>query len=201
MVFVFLTSSPSMIISRSIHVATNGMISFFFMGEFGIYLSTYIYIYLSKHTHTHTPHPFYPFICQWIYIFFLVLAIMNSASWNIRVHVLSELLVLSRYMPRNGTAGSYGNSIFSLLRNCHTVLQNQLMFPPTMLFVDFLITTVLTGVRWYLFVVLICISLITNVIEHLMCLLTVNMSSLEKCLLGSSPHFLIGLFVVVLLSL
>ena len=87
------------------------------------------------------------------------------------------------YMPRSGIAGSSGSAVSNFLRNHQSDLQSgcsslqshqKLRSVPLsphpcqhLLSPEFLILAILPGVRWKLMVVLICISLMTENVEHL----------------------------------
>jgi len=130
---------------------------------------------------------------------------MHTSFW-ISVFMFFE------HIPRSGITGSHGSSILNSLRNLHTIFHNgctslhshqqcmRVPFPVQLLqhflFFVFLIIAILTGVRWYLIAVFICISQTICDAEHLfMCQLTTYTTEYDVSL-GNQPWlFLEGLML------
>ena len=138
---------------------------------------------------------------------FQLLAIINKAAMNIVEHVpLLPDGTCSGYMSRRGIAGYSGSTMFNFLRNLQTDFQSgctslqshqQWRSVPLsphprqhLLSPEFLILAILTGVRWNLKVVLICISLMIKDVDYIFrCFSVIQYSSAENSLFSSVPYF------------
>ena len=134
---------------------------------------------------------------------------------GMQISLWDPIFISFGYICRSGIAGSNGSPIFNFLRNLHTVFHSghtnlhsyqqstSVFFSPHscqhLLPLVFLMTVILTGVRWYL-VVLICSSLMISNTEHLfMYLLAIYL--LQKNLYSAPLPILIGLFPIKLCEL
>jgi hypothetical protein len=138
---------------------------------------------------------------------FQLLAIINKAAMNIVEHVsYLPVGIFSGYMPRRGIVGSSSSTMSNFLRNCQTDFQSgciSLQFHQQwrsvplsphphqhLLSPEFFILAILTGVRWNLRVVLICISMTIRDVEHFFRYFSaIQYSSGENSLFSSELHF------------
>ena len=127
---------------------------------------------------------------------------MNIVEYVFLLHVGAPF----EYMPKSGIAGSSGTTISNFMRNCQadfqsgcTSLQSHQQWKSVplslhpcqhLLSPECFILAILSGVRWKLRVVLICISLMIKDVEHFFkCCSALQYSSVENSLFCSVPHF------------
>ena len=146
-----------------------------------------------------------------VWVIYIFLTTVNNVTVNIGIQVSeSLLLILSCVHPEVEMLGhmvilcwsSWETAkLFSMTLFC-TLTGNAQVF----LFLHILANAFFVfifknnyhniGIKYYLPVVLIIISLMTSDVEHLfMCLLVISISSLRRCLCNSFVHFQIEVFI------